>query len=151
MGTEDPCPARDRRIRGSRIRATMGPALRSLHGGGTVIVCIPVDPSGSVDPRWGRAARVAVADVHDGRVGSWEEFDVGWDRLHDATGEGSHHARVARFLRAHGVELVLAHHMGEPMRDMLEQMGIGVVLGASGNAGLAAAAHATGIVPGAPN
>ncbi len=65
---------------------------------------------------------------------TWREFDVGWDSLHDSGSEGSHHARVARFLREHEVEAVVAHHMGEGMRHMLGKMELIVRLGASGNA-----------------
>ena len=97
-------------------------------------MCIPVAGDGSIDPRWGRAARVAVATLAGGGVDRWEEFEVGWDRLHDSGGEGEHHARIARFLREHGVERVVAGHMGPPMQHMLGRMGVEVVLGASGPA-----------------
>jgi predicted Fe-Mo cluster-binding NifX family protein len=97
-------------------------------------VCIPVTTEGQVDPRWGRAARVAVAEVQDGSLIAWEEFDVAWDRLHDETTEGGHHARVARFLQGNRVETVAAGHMGEPMVQMLERMGIAVRLDVAGNA-----------------
>jgi len=87
---------------------------------------------GVLDPRWGRADRVAVATVSRDGIGAWQEFDVGWDSLHDAGTEGSHHARVARFLREHRVETVAAHHMGAGMKHMLEKMGLTVLLGRGG-------------------
>ena len=102
-----------------------------------MIVCVPVTSTGDIDPRWGRAARVAVAEVTGGELLRWEEFEVGWDRLHDAGTEGGHHARVARFLQERGVDVVVAHHMGDPMAQMLERMGLEVRLGASGDAGRA--------------
>lgn len=102
-------------------------------------VCVPVTTDGQIDPRWGRAARVAVAEVHDGRVAQWEEHEVGWDRLHDEGTEGSHHARVARFLMEHHVDAVVAHHMGAGMQQMLQRMGVAVRLGAAGDARIAAA------------
>ncbi|MGO9178467.1 MAG: NifB/NifX family molybdenum-iron cluster-binding protein [Candidatus Limnocylindrales bacterium] len=102
-----------------------------------MIICVPVDSVGQIDPRWGRAARVALGDVRDGRLARWHEFDVGWDQLHDVGPEGGHHARVARFLREHRVEIVLAHHMGDPMQLMLQQMGLDVRLGVAGDARLA--------------
>ena len=86
-------------------------------------VCVPVAVDGLLDPRWGRADRVAVATVSQKGIDDWKEFDVGWGNLHDAGTEGSHHARVARFLLDHGVEAVVAHHMGAGMTHMLEQMG----------------------------
>ena len=99
-----------------------------------MLVCVPVTTDGQMDPRWGRAARVAVADVRDGSIVSWQEFDVAWDRLHDETTEGGHHARVARFLQDNAVEAVVAGHMGGEMVHMLERMGILVRLGADGDA-----------------
>jgi predicted Fe-Mo cluster-binding NifX family protein len=111
-----------------------------------MILCVPVTQSGEVDPRWGRAATVAVADIRDGGIAGWETFEVGWDALHDSGTEGGHHARVAGFLRDRGVQVVVAHHMGEPMVHMLELMGVTTRLGASGDARqavLAAAAAAT--------
>lgn len=97
-------------------------------------VCVPVMADGVVDPRWGRADRVAVAEITQGQITSWEEFDVGWDALHDAGPEGSHHARVVRFLREHGVEVVAAGHMGQGMVHIMDRMGIKVLLGAGGDA-----------------
>lgn len=99
-----------------------------------MIVCVPVTPAGEIDPRWGRAARVAVTDLQDGVFASWEEIEVGWDVLHDTGSEGGHHARVARFLQEQGTNIVVAHHMGDPMLQMLAAMGVEVRLGASGNA-----------------
>jgi predicted Fe-Mo cluster-binding NifX family protein len=112
-----------------------------------VVVCLPVTVDGAVDHSWGRAGRVAVAEVTDGRVASWEEFEVGWDALHDAAGEGGHHARVARFLIDHGVDAVAAGHMGPPMEHMLGKMGLRVALGASGDGRQAALAVASGPTP----
>lgn len=64
-----------------------------------MVMCVPVVSDGQIDPRWGRAARVAIVDVEDGAVAGWREFDVAWDELHDVDTEGGHHARVVRFLR----------------------------------------------------
>lgn len=109
-----------------------------------MVICLPITRDGQVDARWGRAGRVAVAEVREGAVVAWQEFDVGWDRLHDETAEGGHHARIARFLRNAGVETVVASHMGGQMAHMLDRMGIRVSLGNSGDARQAAmAASAT--------
>jgi predicted Fe-Mo cluster-binding NifX family protein len=97
-------------------------------------IAIPVTTDGAVDHSWGRAPRVAVADVVGGAVVDWQEFEVGWDRLHDEGTEGGHHARVARFLQEHGVTRVAVDHMGPGMTEMLRRMGIAVVLGAAGDA-----------------
>lgn len=99
-----------------------------------MIVCIPVTEEGFVDPGWGRADRVAVAKVTANAIDDWQEFDVGWGRLHDSGPEGGHHARIARFLTEHEVEAVIADHMGPPMEHMLGKMGIKVHLGAAGRA-----------------
>jgi predicted Fe-Mo cluster-binding NifX family protein len=99
-----------------------------------VKVCIPVTEGDQVDPRWGRADRVAMADIKDGQIDGWEEIAVGWGELHDSAGEGEHHARIARFLREHRVQVVVAGHMGPPMQNMLAKMGVEVRLGAGGPA-----------------
>jgi hypothetical protein len=39
-----------------------------------MMVCVPVTADGQVDPHWGRAGRVAVADVADGQIRDWQEF-----------------------------------------------------------------------------
>jgi predicted Fe-Mo cluster-binding NifX family protein len=67
-------------------------------------------------------------------VTGWQEFEVRWGDRHGGESEGAHHARVARFLRAHRVETVVAHHMGEGMLHMLRKMGLRVILGATGDA-----------------
>ena len=116
-----------------------------------MVMCVPVMSDGQIDPRWGRAARVAIVDVEDGAVAGWREFDVAWDDLHDVGSEGAHHARVVRFLREQGVQTVLAHHMGPDMLTMLGRMGLTVRLGASGDARQAAlAAAASAIREGQP-
>jgi len=99
-----------------------------------MVVCVPVDVDGSIDPRWGRADRVAIAQASPEGITDWQEFDVGWSTLHDSGGEGSHHARVVRFLREHEVDAVVAHHMGPGMVHTLERMGLPVHLGAGGDA-----------------
>ena len=115
-----------------------------------MMVCVPVISDGQIDPRWGRAARVAILELEDGTEVGWREFDVGWNDLHDVGSEGGHHARVARFLRDQGVQMVVAHHMGPDMLNMLGSMGLTVRLGASGDArqaALAAAAPSIGEGP----
>jgi predicted Fe-Mo cluster-binding NifX family protein len=104
-----------------------------------MIVCVPVTAGGQVGGGWGRADRVAVAEVDNSGISSWQEIEVGWGRLHDGDGEGQHHARIARFLTEHKVTCVVAGHMGPPMEQMLNQMQITVRLGATGDARTAAA------------
>jgi predicted Fe-Mo cluster-binding NifX family protein len=99
-----------------------------------MIVCAPVTREGMIDPRWGRADWVAVADVADGEIVSWQEIEVSWSRLHDEGSSGSHHARVVTFLREHLVEAVVANHIGDGMVRMLDTMGLPVYLGGSGDA-----------------
>jgi predicted Fe-Mo cluster-binding NifX family protein len=94
---------------------------------------VPDEPAGE-RLRWGRADRVAITHVTGDGIEAWKEYDVGWNALHDAGTEGSHHAGVARFLQDHHVEAVVANHMGMPMMHMLERMGVKVWLGAMGDA-----------------
>jgi predicted Fe-Mo cluster-binding NifX family protein len=102
-------------------------------------VCVPITADGQVDPRWGRAQRVAVADVVDGEIRNWQEFTVGWGTLHDEGTEGAHHARVARFLRDNQVRAIAVHHIGPGMQRMLDSMAVRIVTGAGGDARGAAA------------
>ena len=107
-----------------------------------VVVAVAVEGD-QVGPRWGRAPRVAVAVVVDGGVAHWSEHAVGWDVAHDEGTEGSHHARVVRFLREQRVQVVAADHVGDGMVRMLASAGVVLVTGAHGparDAVLAAAA-----------
>jgi predicted Fe-Mo cluster-binding NifX family protein len=99
-----------------------------------IVVAIAVGAGGSVDPRWGRAQRVAVATFHRGRLSNWEETEVGWGTLREEGSERAHHARVARFVKQHGVQIVVAHHMGADMLAMLGRMGLEVQTPASADA-----------------
>jgi predicted Fe-Mo cluster-binding NifX family protein len=99
-----------------------------------MIICAPVTSEGMLDPRWGRADWVAVSDVVDGEIVSWQEVEVSWSRLHDEGTPGTHHARVVTFLREHQVDLVVANHIGDGMVRMLDTLGLPVRLGAAGDA-----------------
>src|ERR1035441_4946183 len=79
-------------------------------------VCVPITADGQVDPRWGRADRVAVADVADGEIRDWQEFTVAWGTLHDQGTEGAHHARVARSLQDNQVQAIAVGHVGPGMQ-----------------------------------
>jgi predicted Fe-Mo cluster-binding NifX family protein len=107
-----------------------------------MIMCTSVTNEAMIDPRWGRADRVAVADVVNGQIVSWQEVEVSWSRLHDEGTPGSHHARVVTFLRDHKVEAVVANHMGDGMVRTLDTMGLPVHLGAVGDARAAVLAAA---------
>ena len=107
-----------------------------------MVICLAVADDGCIDPRWGRAQRVAIATAENGAITRWEEFDVAWNMLHDTGPEGAHPARVARFLREHHVDTVLANHMGEGMARMLQKMGVTVRLGLAGDARRAVTAPA---------
>ncbi|HWS58890.1 MAG TPA: NifB/NifX family molybdenum-iron cluster-binding protein [Actinotalea sp.] len=103
-----------------------------------VVVAVPVTAERQVDHSWGRAPRVALVSVADGRVVGWTEHAVGWDVLHDEGAEGSHHARVVRFLRENGVGAVAASHMGAPMVRTIGKLGLRLLLDAHGDAEAAA-------------
>ena len=98
-----------------------------------MIVCVTIQ-SDDVGGGWGKARRVALAAVSDAAITDWREIDVRWDVAHDEGTEGSHHARIVRFLRENDVEVVVAGHMGPPMQHTLAKLGIRVVVGATGDA-----------------
>lgn len=98
-----------------------------------MIVCVALTGEGTAGQGWGRADRVAVAEVSDGAISSWQEYDVGWGATHDDGTEGAHHARIVRFLRDHAVEAVAAGHMGGGMQHTLGLLGVTVRLGAAGD------------------
>ncbi|MFZ5847169.1 MAG: NifB/NifX family molybdenum-iron cluster-binding protein [Actinomycetota bacterium] len=99
-----------------------------------MIVCTTLGPGGTVGGGLGKAAQVAVATVDEGQVASWDEREVSWDRLHDEGTEGSHHARIVKFLRENDVQLVVARGIGPSMQNTLGKMGIRFVLGVEGDA-----------------
>ena len=98
------------------------------------VACTPVTPEENVAGGWGKAPAVAVAKVVEGTIADWRIENVGWDALHDSGTEGSHHARITRFLLDNSVTLVVAGHMGPPMQNTLAKLDIRVVLNASGDA-----------------
>ena len=99
-----------------------------------MIICTPITPTGEIGHSWGRASTVALITVEAGEIVVSETMDVSWDSLHDEGTEGAHHARVARFLKEHHVDVVLASHMGEPMANMIRKPGVRLHLKAGGNA-----------------
>ena len=99
-----------------------------------MIVCVPIAIDGQVDPRWGRADWIAVAEVVDGKIENWREIEVSWSTLHDEGTPARHHARVARFLRENHVDAVVAHHVGDGMVRMLNTMALPLHLEATGDA-----------------
>ena len=112
-----------------------------------VVVAVPVREGRLLGHSWGKAPVVALATVRDGELIRWEEHDVRWDVSHGEGHHGSHHARVVRFLREHGVGAVAADHMGEPMVHTLGKLGVAVVLGASDDGEAAALAAASRVAP----
>ena len=111
-------------------------------------IAIPTTPDRAVDRSWGRASKVTIAQVENGALPEWTEFDVRWDEQHDADGEGAHHARIARFLLDEHVDRVAAHHMGQGMTTMLARMGIEADLGVTGDARAVALQIAAAATPG---
>ncbi|BDO40716.1 MAG: hypothetical protein BGO38_16445 [Cellulomonas sp. 73-145] len=105
--------------------------------GGPVVVAVALHGD-QVGGGWGRAPQVAVATIDGATIRSWEVHDVRWDVAHDEGGEGAHHARVVRFLRDNGVQVVVTGHMGPPMQNTLGKLGIRVVMGVIGDPRLAA-------------
>lgn len=99
-----------------------------------MILATPVDDRGAAAGSWGRAHRVAVAEVDGDAITAWTVHEVAWDVAHDEGTEGSHHARIARFLREHAVEAVVLDHCGPGMQRMLASMGLPLLPATPGDA-----------------
>ncbi|MGC8652181.1 MAG: NifB/NifX family molybdenum-iron cluster-binding protein [Candidatus Micrarchaeia archaeon] len=74
----------------------------------------------------GRAPRVEIAHVKDNRIDKIDEIDVRWDEAHETEQEGLHHATVAKFIKEHNVNEIIASGVGPDMKRMLERLGIKV-------------------------
>lgn len=99
-----------------------------------MILMTPVTPDGQSDTRFGRAHWVAVAEVDEGQIGSWQVHEVAWDVLHDEGTHGAHHARVVTFLKEHGIEAVVAAEMGPGMARMLQSAKLPILPASPGDA-----------------
>ena len=115
-----------------------------------MIVAVTTTPHGTVGGGLGRAQTVAVADVRDGEVMSWTEVPVGWGDLHGVGPEGTHHARIVRFVREHSLECVVTSGLGESMRTTMGKLGVVVRTDLTGDARAAAVAATTTDVPATP-
>ncbi len=98
-----------------------------------MIVAVTLSGNGQVGRGMGRADTVAIATVENGEITDWTVHEVGWNALHDADGEGAHHARIVRFVRDHGVSAFVAGGAGAGMRTTMDKLGVTVVA-ASGDA-----------------
>lgn len=99
-----------------------------------MIIATPVDAAGQSAHAWGRAHWIAVAEVSDGAIASWDVHEVSWDELHDDSTHGSHHARVVTFLKEQGVQAIVVDHVGEGMQRMLATMSIPLLAATPGDA-----------------
>lgn len=93
-----------------------------------LVVALAMDPA-DAPCGLGRAPRMAVATLENGRLTDWRVEETNWDVLHDQGGHGQHHARIVRFMRDNGVDVVAAGHMGQPMVNTLDKLGVSVVVG----------------------
>lgn len=100
----------------------------------TRVVAVTVAQDGAVSGGLGKAHYMALATVVDGAIADWRIDEVRWDDLHDQGGEGSHHARIVRFMRDNSVTDVVAAHAGPPMQNTLAKLDVRLHLGASGDA-----------------
>lgn len=107
----------------------------------TEIVAVVVTPDGRlIGGGLGRASHLAVGRIDDGAMTSWQVFEVRWDVLHDEGPHGTHHGRIVRFMQEHGVQRVVAAHIGPPMQNTLTKLGLALTMDATGDAQTAALA-----------
>ena len=95
---------------------------------GTMKLTVPIADDGQIDPRFGKAVRMAVGTVaDDGQLTDWQINEVGWDVLHDQGEHGQHHARIVRFLKENQIDRVVFAHIGQPMMHTIDKMGLQLV------------------------
>ena len=100
---------------------------------------IAVNVAGSeVGGGLGRARTMAVATLNTAdEITEWQEFQVGWDILHEQGPHGSLHAQIVGFMRDHDIAAVVSGHMGPPMVHTMMKLGV-LPLSAAGEARSAA-------------
>ena len=100
---------------------------------------IAVNVAGSeVGGGLGRARTMAVATLNTAdEITEWQEFQVGWDILHEQGPHGSLHAQIVGFMRDHDIAAVVSGHMGPPMVNTMMKLGV-LPLSAAGEARSAA-------------
>jgi predicted Fe-Mo cluster-binding NifX family protein len=86
-----------------------------------MLACAVTD-GGLVDPRWRCTERTATAKVEGDSTVRWEEFAVSWDTLRHSGSESVHQAWVVRFLRQHGLDAMVARHVGQDTRHMFRSV-----------------------------
>ncbi|MBK9697921.1 MAG: dinitrogenase iron-molybdenum cofactor [Propionibacteriaceae bacterium] len=99
-----------------------------------MILATPVTADGLSAAAWGRAHWVGVAEVTAGEITAWQIHEVAWDESHDEGTEGSHHARIVRFLKEHAIEAVVVDHMGPGMVQVMTTMKIPLLPATAGDA-----------------
>lgn len=109
------------------VVGTSGVAAQAMRDAQCVIVTVPVTEDESIERRFGKAPRMAVAKVCGDGLLDWQVYDVNWDVLHDQSQHGEHHARIVKFMRENQVERVLFEHMGPPMMNTLNKMGLTLI------------------------
>lgn len=97
-------------------------------------IATPVTDTGQSAAAWGKAHWIGVATVEDGAVSAWQVHEVAWDVSHDEGTHGSHHARIVRFLKEHGIQAVVVDHMGPGMVQVMQTMQIPVLPASPGDA-----------------
>lgn len=120
-------------------------------------LALAVLPNGRINPHFGRAKKVAVATVENGRIVAWEEVEAAFAEHHPgshhehgahhhdvqtAQGEGrvrsgewsKHQTAIKDFLVQHGVDVLILEHAGPGIARVLEETDIRVVTGARGDA-----------------
>ncbi len=97
-------------------------------------IATPVDANGQTGSHWGRSHWVAVSEVVDGSIESWDVIEVGWDTSRQSGSHAQHHANVARFLKEHQIEAMVVMMVGGGMRKMMDTMGIRELRASEGDA-----------------
>ena len=104
------------------------------------VICVPLNPDGSIHDRLGQARTVALCKVTGDQVAEWTEHLVEWDTTYGVDVMGAHHPRLIRFMQEQHVDAVVADNVCDVIQRSLPHVGVTVHDGFTGDARTAVAA-----------
>lgn len=100
--------------------------------------------NGKVNPHFGRADQMALADVEGVKITQWKVVDTPFANMHrdhdhhggsgGHTPNPSHQSTIKQFLLDHDVDVVFVGHAGPGLQKVKDETKMNVVTGAQGDA-----------------